>query len=392
VEQGGTVEIFGDVLYNTGEPVVNAEVNITIMNEPGNWLTNTDSNGFYSEEITITLEPALYWVEVEASKSGFEGSAQERLTVQEPASQPDLEISSSDIQFSKSDPYAGETIRISVIVRNNGDGDATNVVVNGYYGDPDGSGKPISPDSFQTVGTILSGDQGFVELNWDTSGILGTQDVYIKLDPGDSIAESDETNNKAFNSITILGRPDFAVEEDDITFTGTDPMVGDEISIIIIIRNLGSESGTVKYEVYDGDPEAGGVEIDSGEEILTDDEETTLLIPWIPQEAGEHEIFVVLEPKGNVEEDDDSNNKASNTVTIGKTTESDDGVSPFIYLIIVIVVIVVLILFILNRRKQEGDKQLDELPMATVVKRTTVSVPSEDEDKTLMEGQGGIRL
>lgn len=392
IEQGGEVEVSGDVKYNTGEPVENADINVTIMNEPDFWLTTTDSNGFYTVTITAPNDTGSYWIEVEAETSSFTDSTQERLSVQVPPTQPDLEITSSGILFSDSNPYSGDSITITINVKNLGSGDADNVVVNGYYGDPQ-EGNPLSPEGTKTISSIGGGQDGFATFNWDTSNIVGQYDIYMVVDPGNSISESDEDNNRAFKTISILGRPDFTLDDSDIEFSIENPIVGDSITIFIKIHNEGSEKEYVTYEVYDGDPDSDGILIESGQEEIDIGEDSDIMVDWLVDEPGEHVIFVVLSTKSGVEESDDTNNEAYRSITVEKEEVKDTGLPPIIYLIIVLVIVVIIILFFLYKRGK-GEEPEKKLPVATVVsgKATVVETEEEEEKKTMMEGQGGVRL
>jgi hypothetical protein len=392
VEQGEAVEVSGDVIYNTGELVVDAEINVTIMNEPGFWLTNTDSNGFYTVSITAPDDSGSYWIEVSAKSGSLTDSTQERLSVQVPPSQPDLEITSSDILFDISNPYSGDTVQITVNVKNLGTSEANDVVVNGYYGDPQAGGQPLSPDRTQTIPSISGGQDGFATFNWDTSNIVGQHDIYMVVDPGNSISEADEDNNIAYKTISISGRPDFTLEDTDIEFSIDNPIVGDSITIIIKIHNEGSVEEFVTYEVYDGDPDSEGILIDSGQEEILEGGNKNIIVTWTVDEPGEHQIFVVLSTKSGVEESDENNNKAYASITVEKKEDDDEGLPPIIYLIIVVIIVVIVILFFLNKRGK-GEEPEKKLPVATVVKgKSTVVETEEDEKKTMMEGQGGVRL
>jgi PKD repeat protein len=393
IEQGGEVEVSGDVKYNTGEPVVDADINITIMNEPGFWVTTTDSNGFYSVTITAPDDTGSYWIEVEAETSSFSDSTQERLSVQAPPTQPDLEITSSDILFGDQSPYSGDTLQITISVKNLGTAEAIDVVVNGYYGDPMGNGKPLSPEGSQTINSIAGGQTGFATFYWDTSNIVGQHDIYMIVDPGNSISESDEDNNRAFKTITILGRPDFTLDDSDIEFSIENPIVGDSITIFIKIHNDGSEMEYVTYEVYDGDPDSDGILIESGQVEIDIDNDEDIMVDWLVEEPGEHAIFVVLSTKSGVEESNENNNKAFATITVEKAEEDSKGLPSIIYVIIVLVIVVLIILFFLSKRGK-GEEPTKDLPVAKVVggKATVVETEEEEEKQTMMEGQGGVRL
>lgn len=393
VDAGGTVTVWGNVIYNTGEPVVNADINISILNENIYWDTSTDENGDYFYEINAPTESGPYWIKVAATKSTFSDDTQEKITVQTPTDQPDLAISGSDIILDDDEPYSGQTVKITVTVRNTGTAEANSVTVNAYYGDPATTGQAISPDGTKTITVVGAEQSQFVTMTWDTSGITGNYDVFIVLDPSNSITESDEDNNKASTLITISGRPDFTLDSDDIKFSNENPTVDDTISIFVVIHNIGSKTETVKYEVYDGNPNEGGFSIDSGEESIRDDDEKRIIITWTPDEAGDHVIFVVLTTRSSVEESDDTNNEAYNTITVEKKP-GDDGTSSFLPIFIIILVIVVLlILFILYRRGQGEKPAIQELPTASVVSKEAKVVDTEKkEEEPLMDGQGGLRI
>ncbi|UCE73183.1 MAG: PKD domain-containing protein [Methanomassiliicoccales archaeon] len=397
VVTGDSVEVYGTVLYNTGEPVENAVVNVTIVNEEGNWINSTDSDGEYSITISAPDDPGGYWVKVKATKSSFAPvETQESLTVDPAPAEPDLEITTSDILFSPTNPFSGETVQITITVRNTGSGDATNVLVNAYDGDPDAGGGPISPDDSESISRVPADGTAYVYLNWDTSGLTGLHYVYVVLDPAGTITESDEENNKAFNAITISGTPDFKIDEDDIDFANKNPRMGDMVTILIKIHNLGTASGDVKYEVYDGDPDVAGVIIDSGEETISADDDVTVMVEWTPEEGGDHVIYVLLDPDDEVDESDEENNEADKGITVEEESE-EDGVPALLIPILLILVVVVIVILLYLYLKGKGPQPEKELPMATVVKKGGAAKGSQaekegGEKETPMESHGGLRI
>ncbi|UCG68775.1 MAG: PKD domain-containing protein, partial [Thermoplasmata archaeon] len=321
VEAGGTVQVQGNVTYNTGEDVENAEVNVTIIGEDGFWLTTTDSSGLYSTDITAPIDADTYTVRIRAIKGSLSPvQTTELLTVMAPPAKPDLSVVTSDIFFDPSDPFSGDTVQIRITVRNIGNEDASNVLVNVYDGDPDAGGDNIGSD---TQSIPKSGNRD-VFVSWDTTGLSGLHFIYVVLDPGNSIDESDENNNKASNTITVSGKPDFAIDSEDISLPGGSPKVGDEISIGITIHNDGTDSGRVTYEVYDGDPSVG-FRIGTGEENILSGKEKTVFVVWTPDEGGDHDIHVVLDPDDDVDEADEDNNEASKIISV-ESKPGDGGV------------------------------------------------------------------
>lgn len=388
-DAGGAVEVYGDVTYNTGEEVVGADVNITIIDEEGEWVGTTDANGHYSIDITAPEGAGNFWVKVIVTKGSLSGQNQKRLEV---IAKPDLAITASDIDFNPSAPFSGETVQITITVRNNGDANANNFLVNAYDGDPDAGGDPIDSD---TVSVSAKSDNS-VALNWDTSGKSGTHFVYIVLDPSDTIDESNEDNNKASRPLTIKGKPDFAIDSADITFSKTDPKAGDTITIRIKIHNNGPEGGMVTYEVYDGDPGIG-VEIGSGQESIPANGDETVTVEWTIEDGGDHDIYVVLDPDDEVDEGDEDNNEADKSITV-EAGPGEGGIPSWLIPLTVILVVAVFVVLLLLYFRERGPKPEKELPVAKVVQKEAkagavkVGEEKEEEEKTLMESHGGVRI
>jgi hypothetical protein len=396
VEVGGTVEVSGYVIYDVGEPVENAEVNITIQYEVGYWVTTTNSTGYYTQEITAPSDTGTYAIRVNAKKEYFDevftDVDQENLQVIE-ITEPDLEVSTNDIDFIPSVPNSGDDVQIRITVHNLGNAPASDVAVNVYSGDSGSYDTYIGSDTI----TSISEDGGYelATVDWDTSGISGVVYIYALLDPTDSITESDETNNEASKSITVQGKPDFTIAAEDITFSTQNPKQGEEFTIQLKIHNIGSEDGTVNYKVYDGDPDAGGTEIYSNPlplSIAANDDVTEQVL-WTPDEGGDHEIWIRLDPGDTVDEYSETNNEAYKTINV-ESLPPEEGIPGWLIpLIVVLVVVVFLILFLLSRGRI-GPKPEQELPTAKVVQKEAEEKTAEEEKEKegLLESHGGIRI
>ncbi len=390
VEAGGTVEVYGYVTYDTGGPTENVEINISIQNEVGYWLNTTDSNGYYTVQITAPSEAGTYVVRVNAKKNSFTDVDQKTLQVIE-TTEPDLKVSTDDIAFYPSAPDSGDTVEIRITVHNIGNADANNVGVNVYTGDSDSRDTLIGSD---TITNIAAGGNQLATVDWDTSGISGEVYIYAVLDPNKIITESDETNNEASKPITVQGKPDFAIADGDITFGTQNPKQGETFTILIKINNIGSQDGTVNYKVYDGDPDAGGKEIDSGNVPIAADDDETESVEWTPDEGGEHDIWVRLDPNDIVDEFREDNNDAHKTITV-EALPPEEGIPGWLIpLIVILVVVVLLIVFILSR-KGKGPKPEQEIPLAKVVEKEVEATEEEKEEEKkegLLESHGGIRI
>ena len=108
----------------------------------------------------------------------------------------DVSISSPNINCY---PFIGKPITISATVHNTGDTQLSSIIVQFYNEDPEFGGSQIGSDMI--IDLINADENKTVSTIWDTS--WGSYDLYVVIDPYDSIIEIDETNNRAHQIITI---------------------------------------------------------------------------------------------------------------------------------------------------------------------------------------------
>ncbi len=114
---------------------------------------------------------------------------------------PDLAISQNDIVFTPADSVykQGEQIQIDVTVHNQGTVDASNVYVVLYDGNPDvGVAPPVG--SFR-VPLISAGGTYTGSVPYVVPSNSQYHYIYVKVDPNNTIAESNESNNVAFRPL-----------------------------------------------------------------------------------------------------------------------------------------------------------------------------------------------
>ena len=85
------------------------------------------------------------------------------------------------------------------------------------------------------IHSLLPGENKTVYVNVTVTNT--THNIYVKVDPANTISEGNESNNIAFDSILVL--PDLALNSpSDIVFSDYNPSPGDEVTITAIIHNL----------------------------------------------------------------------------------------------------------------------------------------------------------
>jgi subtilase family serine protease len=113
---------------------------------------------------------------------------------------PNLTVTVEDIRVTPSSPEEGEVTRITASITNRGAA-VGNIPVSIYLGDPAAGGVLITA---QTIYPVLSlGEVATVEATLETAGNAGERSIYVEIDPANSIAESNEGDNSASQSLLI---------------------------------------------------------------------------------------------------------------------------------------------------------------------------------------------
>lgn len=114
---------------------------------------------------------------------------------------PDLAVSQNDISFNPPDSVykTGDHIQISVTVHNQGTLNASNVSVVLYDGNPDvGVAPPVG--SFQAP-LVAAGGSYTGTVTYVVPSNVRYHSIYVKVDPNNTIAESNESNNAAYRPL-----------------------------------------------------------------------------------------------------------------------------------------------------------------------------------------------
>ncbi len=241
----------------------------------------------------------------------------------------DLIASGAGIHFNNSSPKEGETVYMAAVVQNGRESAASDVVARFYDGDPAAGGMQVGAD--QIIAVIPGKGTGATEwIPFATTGKAGRHVMYLVVDPLDTIAETDETNNIAINSFSVAGRANLIVQ--DIQFTPLSPEEGDSAQVKAVLKNVGSvQSAATKVKIYAGDPANGGEQIGIDQSIGTLNPGLTLTTANVAftttEKVGANEIFAVVDPADAIEEISESDNTLSKTLTVKASTRPDLKIS-----------------------------------------------------------------
>ncbi len=248
-----------------------------------------------------------------------------------------VELSPSGIWVNPSPPPAECDNRLSAWVHNQGELPALHVAVDFYDGDPGAGGVQIG--TTQVITRIGAGEGKRMEVTWHPV-TMGIHEVYVAVDPDDVIEELDETNNVYSQSFEVRVKQ-VELSPSGIWVNPSPPAAEHDNRLSTWVYNRGELPAVdVAVHFYDGDPGAGGVQIDATQIItrIEPGESKQVEVIWRPVTAGTHEVYAVVDPDDVIEELDETNNVASRGFEVreahitwyadGSVSESGDGRTP----------------------------------------------------------------
>ncbi len=217
------------------------------------------------------------------------------------ADSPDLIV--EQISLSPAEPELGDTVTITIQVKNQGQAGAASSQVTCYV-----DAAIIGTNSIDALGPGLMTTTSF---QWTAE--LGTHTIRALSDSAGLVSESDENNNELTYQLTTLA-PDLVIES--ISWSPSAPSVGEPVTFTVRISNIGNALAQTTTLDFYIDSSSRGVHdiprIEPGESI-------TDTYSWVSQ-TGQHSIKAFVDNSRRIAESDETNNQK--TVTF--STEAPD--------------------------------------------------------------------
>jgi subtilisin family serine protease len=206
-----------------------------------------------------------------------------------PLPKPDLTLSPSDIVFSNTSPAVGEPIKINATIQNIGSANASNVTFQFFNFYPEW-GNQIGDN--QTIDFIDAGENKTVSIFWILSW-FGYYNIYVVIDPSNTIPELNEYNNIAFTPVYI--GPNAPNVDGYITYPGV-IYVNQTYNVNASIYNNGIKNATnVWAALYDILPNNTEIFIENKTvETIPNYTSTEIIYQWIPDVLGDHALKLVM--------------------------------------------------------------------------------------------------
>ncbi|GAB5442987.1 MAG: hypothetical protein Fues2KO_33360 [Fuerstiella sp.] len=226
----------------------------------------------------------------------------------------DLRISGSEISLSDSNPGAGDTVTVTVPVRNIGQAVATGVTAELRIDGVVVGSAATSPTD------IAAGQSADWTFDFTAPAGDGFHLLEIVVDQDNLIGESNENNNRDFLQFLVGDHPDLVPS--GIAFSNDNPVEGDVITISATVTNDGDAAvGEFLVRILDGSQQIGQVTVPSlaigASEVVGVSFDTT-------GRTGTRLIQVIADPGNLITEFNEGDNLISRNLTIA----SADAVAP----------------------------------------------------------------
>jgi len=249
---------------------------------------------------------------------------------------PDLVISSAQISFSPVHPEEGDAATIQAVVKNVGFSACKDFVVRFYDGDPRISGELVAEHLVPLIDPVwtpwaLGGDANpfntipsevTLASEYDTEGKLGFRDIFVQVDAGDKVSESDEGNNLAYKRLQVVpaSAPDLAIRSETLMFDPESVASGSPLTVSATVENLRHYTARdVNVRFYRYDPNLGTVEIGSGGTVNELSGRESAVVSTVFDTTGvvgRVVVSAVADPADEIPESDETNNRGERPVVI----------------------------------------------------------------------------
>lgn len=228
-------------------------------------------------------------------------------TMEMEARLPDLTIVSVMPDPSVLQP--GDTAKITVVVGNDGDRDVASSEVTLTIGGKAVASLPLKNLPIDRTTTLI------FEYTIPDNMPEGTLNIVATVDPENSIAEKDETNNTGTGSMKV------EIKLPDLTIAAVRPQImraqpGDKVGIEVIVGNQGEKAvASTEVTLFVGSEASGTLPVKN----VSAGGKTALSFAYtVPENApeGTLEIIAIVDPANSIRESNENNNTGRNTMQV----------------------------------------------------------------------------
>lgn len=267
---------------------------------------------FIAAEGTFNMKVAVDPQDKIPEKNETNNNATKQLVVgPAPVPLPDLEVTAQNITYSPSIVHVGDPVQFSVKIYNKGDAGIGGVKVRFEI-----DGLYIGQ---QTTDWIPAKDARFVYQGWTpTQANLGNRTLTVTVDPTEETNDSNFSNNQASIVFEVKSasvyKPDLAVSDSSITISPAHPVVGQNVSLNVMVSNVGDlDASNVEVTLYLDGSKYGGVQVIP---TIQAGENPQVATWYWTATLGMHSLRFVVDEANKIQELNESNNTANATLSV----------------------------------------------------------------------------
>lgn len=276
-------------------------------------------------KIEITVDPYNFIVE----EKEYDNKVNATLSIQAPPS-VNLSVSAPNIGVSPAQPVQGEDVMLTAVIRNTGDAPVGSFMVQ-FLDITDGALLPIGDR--QNVAGIEAGGSALAQVLYPTAGLEGIRRIQVVVDPNNFVPESNEADNEATQSVTILAaaRSNLSMSAGNIIFSPPLPTEGELVTITAVVVNNGAvaaERVLVQFvDVTNGGFEPIGLE-QTIQLVPPGGSATASAVYDTAGKPGSRKIQVLVDSNNLIPEQDENDNEATATLIVIPSAVANLVVSP----------------------------------------------------------------
>ena len=235
-----------------------------------------------------------------------------------PAAAPNLRITSANVGIAPPRPQAGEPVTLTATVLNTGGAPAQGILVQ-FLDVTEGQEQPIGEK--QAIAELGPGQSATVQVPYGTEGRAGKRRIQVVVDPDVTVAETDETDNRAIVELTVAPAPlpDLLAIPPNI---GLHPVVvkeGEPVQVTVTVRNAGgaaAEEVTVQILDASQSPPTPIGPHQTIDRIPPGSSATVEATYETAGRTGRRTLRVVVDPNNTVVEEREDNNQADRPLLV----------------------------------------------------------------------------
>ena len=201
---------------------------------------------FEFKSVSLNAGENRFYVET-VDSAGNTAEQSEEVIVTNESAQPDLSVSPDDAYLYPTYPVAGDKVAVNVIVRNTGSAEAKNVDLLVYQSSSNGNVVLLKSEQLASLG---ANESEIVSATWDSTGSLGENKLVVTIDPQDTIAETDESNNLAIKDFYVSDHEGISMST---ALDASEYGANEDVTATVSLWNSGRQTeGVLDASIEDG--------------------------------------------------------------------------------------------------------------------------------------------